>query len=219
MTATRLHLLLCALTLVAAPALAGPLDPLASDTNTYLGTWHGSTFFKDTGSGVLSGYIDWAVYAPNTFPGGFSGYTPTAGEYVYAYQADVEGLAALTSFFLTLEEDHPADNVGWFTGDAGFGDVDGVSPDFMDIVADDSVQWYWFDGIPGGERSVGLAFSSPAGPVIGDGTTINSGEQAIVFPLPAPDAVLIPEPGSMSLACCGLLLSGLYWLRRRGRKG
>jgi hypothetical protein len=172
--------------------------------------WHGSTPYINAFG--LSGFVDWAVWAPNTFPA-FGGYAPTAGEYVYTYQAAVEGSAALSSVFVTL--DNPADNIGTFSGDAGFGLVTGVPIDFAQILALNQAEWYWFDGIPTDSRSIGLAFSSPNPPILSDGTLIDHGSSAFVVPVPSPGGPVIPEPSTFVLAACGASLFVVRWFRRR----
>ena len=42
-------------------------------------------------SGDLMGIVDWAVYDYLWFPSDFTGYTPTAGQFVYAYQIRTTG--------------------------------------------------------------------------------------------------------------------------------
>jgi hypothetical protein len=208
MIRTRTTLLLgCALIVSAAPALAGPLPvgPLATAPGVYVdgfaNVWHGSTDYGNAFG--LEGFVDWAVWAPGTFPG-FSGYTPTPGEYVYTYQAAEEGTAALTSYFVTL--DNSADNIGEFSGDAGFGLVDGIAADFMQILPLNQAEWYWFSGIPEDFRSKGLAFSSPNPPMLSDGTVINHGTFAFVIP--------VPSPGGPVLAACG----ASFFMVRRWRR-
>lgn len=169
----------------------------------------------DNGVG-LSGFVDWAVWAPNTFPA-FSGYTPTANEYVYTYQAAEEGSANLTSLFIAVE--NAANNIGEFSGDAGFGLVDGVAADLMVLIPLTEADWYWFSGIPEDGRSKGLAFSSPNPPMWSDGTLINHGTFAFVFPVPSPGGPVIPEPSTFVLLACGGLLFTVRWLRRRRING
>ena len=217
MIRTRTTLLLgLALVVSAAPALAGPLPvgPLATAPGVYVdgfaNVWHGSTDYSNAFG--LEGFIDWAVWAPGTFPG-FTGYAPTAGEYVYTYQAAEEGTAALTSFFVTL--DNAADNIGEFSGDAGFGLVDGIAADFMQILPLNQSEWYWFSGIPEDFRSRGLAFSSPNPPMLSDGTVIDHGTFAFVIPVPSPGGPIIPEPSTFVLAACGASLFVVRWWRRR----
>jgi hypothetical protein len=214
-----------ALAISAAPALAGPL---AVDTNSYLGIWHSSTPYQgyndppfNTDPSGLTGFVDWAVYAPGQFPVGFTGlagWTPDPTHFVYAYQAYETGTAALTSLFVDLF--NPGVNIGEFTGDGGFGDVGtgATGADFAQIVPMSTAEWYWFAGIPSGGNSYGLAFTSPYVPMLATGTVIDDGTNAFVVPLPTPSDQLIPEPSSFVLAAFGVLAAGLGWLRRRGRK-
>ncbi len=199
-----------------APAFGGPLPvgPLATAPGVYVDgmatVWHGSTAYSNAFG--LSGFVDWAVWAPGTFPG-FAGYAPTAGEYAYTYQAAEEGSAALTSLFVEL--DNPADNIGFFSGDVGFGLVDGVAPDYMQILPLNEAEWYWFAGIPTDGRSKGLAFSSPTPPMNSIGTLIDHGTFAFVIPVPSPGGPVIPEPSTFVLGACGASLFVLRWMRRR----
>jgi hypothetical protein len=216
MSRTPLLLITCAQLIVVAPALAGilPPGPLATAPLVYVDgdstVWHGSTTYSNTFG--LSGFVDWAVWAPNTFPG-FAGYTPNAGEYVYAYQAAVEGSAALSSFFVTLH--NPANNIGTFSGDVGWGLVDGVGTNFEQILPFNQAEWYWVDGIPTDSRSIGLAFSSPNPPMLSDGTLIDHGSSAFAIPVPSP---AVPEPASLIVwSLLGLTVAGANWRRRRMR--
>jgi hypothetical protein len=214
--------LFTALLFSASSAIAGPL---AVDTNSYLGIWHSSTPYQgyndppaNTDPSGLTGYIDWAVYGPGQFPAGFTGlggWTPDPTHFVYTYQGYETGAAALTSLFVTLE--NPAVNIGEFTGDGGFGDVGtgSIAADFAQILPLNQAEWYWFAGIQPGERSFGLAFTSPYTPMLSDGTVIDDGTNAFVVPLPTPSPNLIPEPSTFVLASFGVLAAGLGWLRRR----
>ncbi len=214
-------ILLCAVALFAAPALAGPLDPLAVDTTTVGGIWHGSTPYQgyfdppfNTSPSGLTGWIDWAVYAPGAFPAGFSGYAPTPGEYVYTYQVDNEGAALLSQ--LMVETINTVNNAGSFTGNNGFGLVAGDAPDLSTPLPFFSVTWDFFSGVVG--NSEGLAFSSPHAPVLASGTVLDDGTFAFVVPLPSSDGPPVPEPSTMVLACFGLVAVAYHWLRRRGRR-
>src|ERR1043165_4826195 len=95
---------------------AGPLfaGPLATDPNAYNDgstTWHGSSSFSDP-SDNLSGFVDWAVYASGQFPGAFSGYTATAGEFTYAYQVYVTDTAPVSSFEVGIVTPDGIHNIG-----------------------------------------------------------------------------------------------------------
>ena len=213
----RTRTLLCltfAQLILVAPALAGilPPGPLATAPGVYVdgmaNVWHGSTPYANAFG--LSGFVDWAVWAPNTFPG-FDGYTPNANEYIFTYQAAVEGSAALSSLFVTL--DNAANNVGTFSGNVGWGLVDGVGTDFEQILPLNQAEWYWFDGIPTDSRSIGLVFSSPSPPMLSDGTLIDHGSSAFVVPVPSP---AVPEPASLATWSILIAITAAA-LRRRQR--
>jgi len=207
--------------LLSSSAAAGPL---ASDTNTYGGIWHSSTPFQgyfdypgNTNPSTLSGHIDWAVYAPGQFPGGFSDYSPDPDEFVYAYQAFIdEGSAPLSFVGVTIQT--VANNIGTFTGNGGFGLVTGDDSLFSQFLFDGpnitDANWS-FDEIQ--DMTRGLVFTSPNGPMLLDGRVIDGGSTGDVVPLPTPNPEWVPEPSSLTLASLGLGMFVLRWLR--GRKG
>lgn len=211
---TTASLLACALAYIAATAHAGTL---ANGVGVYQGTWYGTTPFQgvdpDNGNAPtdLTGYVEWAVYAPGTFPGTFTGFSAPATDFVYAYQAFVTGAAPLSS--LSIDLLNPAGNIGTFTGNG----VSGDPSTFPFLIPFNSANWL-FDGIAQGGSSVGLAFSSPYIPMLLSGTVINHGSSAAVIPVPSPDSELIPEPSSVVLAAFGLAALGMQVLRRRGRR-
>jgi hypothetical protein len=96
---------------------------LATDPAAYVdGTsrvWHGSTPM-DSGmvvNGVeLQAAVDWCVYAPGAFH--LNGYTPTPGEFVYAYQVDITGTSVVKLFTVAMLDGNKADNIG-FAGHRG----------------------------------------------------------------------------------------------------
>ena len=103
-----------------ASAQAGALNGHAL---AYAG-WTGTTAF-DNGAG-LSGTIDWTVFAPGDFP--YAGYSPTAGEAVYAFQIYSTGTSSIHS--LTLNEaTGTGNNIG------SFGDLGGEAPTASSIGA------------------------------------------------------------------------------------
>lgn len=211
---TTKFLLACALACFATTAHAGTL---ATGVGAYQGTWYGTTPFQgvdpDNGNAPtdLIGYVEWAVYAPGTFPGGFSGYVPPATDFVYAYQAFVTGAAPLSS--LSIDLLNPASNIGTFTGNGVAGDPSTLPF----LIPFNSANWL-FDGVPQGGSTVGLAFSSPYIPMLLSGTVINHGSAAAVIPVPSPDSELIPEPSSLMLAAFGVVALGFQALRLRGRR-
>ena len=153
-------LVACALALCATQAFAGPLDPLAADTTAIM---HGTTHFQGFDNQPipqptnLVGDVDWAVYAPGTFPAGFAagGYTPTPGDFVYTYQVHeghgATGDAAFSNLQVFLTG--PADtlNIGDFTGTNTIGLVAGVMSDGPFIFPLASANWpFDFPTIPAG---------------------------------------------------------------------
>ena len=152
--------------LFAATAGAGALDGHAAAFDDGSVVWSGSTSFDD-GGGVV-GYVDFAVFAPGDFPYGGTGYTPTAGEMVYAYQVFSSGTDPLSSFTMALT--NPADNPGSFTGLPG----DAAGPIAL-------ADWH-FAGITMGNNSEGLAFSSPYVPKDLFGLVIDGGTFSVAIP-------------------------------------
>jgi hypothetical protein len=210
--------LLGALALCASTALAGPLatDPAAYiDGNSF--QWHGSTHFQDVN---LEGDVDWAVYAPGTFPGTFSGYSAPADKFIYTYQVHETGSAPLSSLSVSLDTD--ADTIGTFFRNP---DLTGVAPNDVYFVyfplptTPQSANWdFNSPTILQGQSSMGLVFASPWGPKNSDGLTLDDGEIALVVPLPSPEAGNIPEPGTLSLAALGASILGLQIWRVRRRR-
>ena len=89
---------------ICAPAFAGSLNGHADAFDDGSKVWTGSTAF-DNGTGV-SGFVDWAVFAPGDFP--YTGYAGGSGELVYAYQVFNTGTDVISSFSVALQ--NPAGN-------------------------------------------------------------------------------------------------------------
>jgi hypothetical protein len=206
-TAT-LGLILCVVVgFCVSPVAAGLLDtgtPIAKGTDE----WSGTTSFAN---GTLSGWVDWAVFAPGAFP--FSGYTPQDGEVTYVYQIHCTGTAHISFYGVYLEND--ADNVGYFSDSAN--GVTGATPSHVSLSEYDQAGWTFGTGggIAQGSTSCGLVFSSPNLPMDYTAICINGGRFAIVEPVPSPSPDAIPEPATIWLLGSALsLMLGAYWLRR-----
>lgn len=187
-------------------SLAGALDGHGDAYFDGSTTWSGSTSFTDGAN--LHGYVDWAVFAPGDFP--YSGYTPTLGEMVYAYQVFGMGTDAVSSFSVGLL--NPANNIGSFSG------LTGDSATSASIVAppNGKAEWVFLgmdDGIDQGDNSEGLAFSSVKVPQDLFAVVVNGGSFAVAIPVPTPSSTDIPEPVTMALFAAG----GAVLLRRKRR--
>lgn len=214
-------LLFGAVALCATTAIAGPL---AVESNAYLGIWSGTTAYQgyndypiNSDPSDMHGTIDWVVFGPGDFTPGYIGYVPTPGEFVYAYQVIQDGDASAPLSALSVVLEAAADNIGTFTGNGVVGVA--TTSDFFLGGPFPSANWDFAGGTVGaGMTSVGLAFSSPFGPKLLSGSVIDDGSVGDVVPLPSPDPEYIPEPGTMTLAMCGLVVFGLQLLRRHRRK-
>jgi len=159
----------------------------------------GSTIFTDGAN--ISGHVDWAVF--NNTPGSFpysGGYSPSAGEYAYAYQIFVDaGSAQISSFAVAMNG--PADNIGNFT------DLGGVAPISQVLISGDSAKWT-FSELTEQTNSRGLVFSSPERPETTFGSVIDHGATAFVIPLYSPQSHDVPEPATAGLVMLGCAMLG-----------
>lgn len=212
MSRCRTCVLACALALCATPSFAGYL---AGDTSAYAG-WYGSSSFDD--GAELKGYVDWAVYAPGSWPASFNfgSFSLDTSQLLYTYEVFSEGDDPVT--FSLVPINGPGQDAGWFTGTGVSSSVDGEVPTSW-FVADFSAAFWTFDGLTTGEQSKGLMFTSPNIPEMSSALMQDGGSSAIALDVPAPSPVEIPEPGTMTLAILGLASLGLLRLRRRGRRG
>ena len=162
-------------------------------------TWSGSTAF-DNSLGV-AGYVDWAVFGPGQFPFVAGGYTPTAGEVVYAYQVFNTGSKAIPSLAVALS--YAADAIGSFSS-LGGDPITGAT-----VIPGAKAEWQ-FSGIVPGSGSEGLAFSSSMIPQGFLGFVLGGGTFALMDPLPSPSS-LVPEPCAAGV----LALGGLAMMLRK----
>ncbi|MBI2826670.1 MAG: hypothetical protein HYX69_18510 [Planctomycetia bacterium] len=158
-------------------------------------TWHGTSGFSN---GILHGSVEWAVYAPGTFP--YAGYSQPAGEYVYAYQVSMDPDSVGVSH-LSVALTNPADTIGDFPLPGG------TAPSVESLTPFSSAD-YFFDpeSFP---LTSGLAFSSPDAPIMLFGSIADGGLAFIVDQLPSPGiAGSVPEAGTWATwlllgASCG----------------
>jgi hypothetical protein len=201
---------LALLGLWAVPATASLLDT-GTAFNDGVTTWRGTSVFPATPDPILSGSIDWVVYAPGQFP--FSGYAPTANEYTYVYQLHSTGSAPITNFSVPLE--NYADNIGTFI-DTGHGmtGIDTVTDGANLFLPPGGFASWDFNGVGQDQSSCGLVFSSPRMPFELVGVVINHGENRS-FTIPSPSAHPVPEPAMIWGLLSGLAMLAATWLRRR----
>jgi hypothetical protein len=162
----------------------------------------GSSPFSANG---FQGYVDYAVFMPGSFP--YAGYSPDAGEAVYAYQVFDTGDVPLNIFFAVLTDE--ANDIGSFV------DLSGVTPSLMQLFGPPGqARWTFADpNIQPSENSIGLAFSSTKLPTMYLGGVIDGGYAEYVNVLvPGPDD--IPEPMTMAFLAAG----GVVLFARRRRK-
>jgi hypothetical protein len=195
--------------LLAINAFAGLLD-VGSPYYDGVKTWKGTTTFVSDDNPNLHGYVEWAVFAPGQFPGAFTGYTPTPGEFTYAYQIFEEGSDDVSD--LTVYMANPADNIGTFNVPS----VPGLAPLTMTLISSESADWT-FSGIklPNNGNSIGLAYSSPYVPLDLYAGVLDGGSTATVDPVPSPDTYSIPEPSMLALLTICLGMAGFVATKRR----
>jgi len=219
-------LLALGLALCVNTAIAGTLATVPGVYVDGYGPWQGSTHFTGpyVSPGVrLEGDIDWAVWAPGTFPY-LADSTVPADQFVYSYQVLVGGQLNLSSYSLNLINE--AYNIGTFTDGNPFGPFAGKSPTDINLIPFDSATWSFEEqllndhSIPPGGVSVGLLFTSPNLPMLDQGSTIDGGTVALVIPVPTPSNMNVPEPATLTLALCGLFGFAFQIVRsRRANKG
>jgi hypothetical protein len=223
MSRLKTCLLSFAVAFAATSAFAGPLNGEANAYFDGFNTWSSTTPYQgyhdypiNLDPSNMHGTVDWVVFAPGDFTPGYLGYTATPGEFVYAYQAIQDGNATAPLSGLSVVLEAAADNIGTFSGNGVAGTA--ASAAYFIGGPFPSANWEFNDPPSVVTTSVGVVFSSPFGPKLLSGSVIDDGSVGDVIPLPSPDPQYIPEPGTMTLAMCGLVVFGLQLLRRRGRK-
>jgi len=202
----------------ALPALAGQLNLNANAIPGFTGT---TPFANASPPDFLLGTVDYAVFAPGDFTTAFpaSGYTPTAGQLVYAYQIiPTDGLNTEFISFMSVNLNGDANNISAFELEPGNTPPDASTFTFGPTgMAGENAEWYFFGGgIPISGRSYGLVYSSPNVPQMLDGNVVDGGLTANVIPLPVPSPVAIPEPGTITMLWLGGL--GILAIAARRRR-
>lgn len=186
----------------ASTSLAGVLNGHGDAFNAIAGT---VPFNNGTG---LSGTVDYAVFTSAAFNSNFAGLGYVPGDsLVYTFQVFSQGSVAVTGFELLALSD--ANTIGSF-------DIGNVPPTSSAFVGLDA-QWLFAAGIPGGQSSWGLAFSSSVEPIVAFFEILGAPEALLAAGLPKPFGVAdVPEPNAVG-AILAAALAGLGWLRRRRR--
>ena len=166
------------------------------------GIWRGTTTYQGYNDYPLNndpsdmhGTIDWVVFCAGDFTPGYISWVPTPGEFVYAYQVIQDGDASDPLLALSVVLDAQADDIGTFFGNGVVGSSS--TSEFFVGGPFPSANWSFDPAIEAGVTSLGLAFSSPFGPILLSGSVAGVGgsSQGDVSSLPSP----IPEPSSIVL--------------------
>ena len=197
--------------LFCATAWGGPLlnhvDAWTDGDNV---TWTGSTHIESAG-GELAADIEWAVFGPDDSPYSGANFTPTAGEFVYAYQVIVDLRLEVNKFWVNMEPSNEANGIGWFDLPGG------IAPSLSEFASVDpqnlvSADWTFAGDLLPGEVSAGLAYSSINAPIEWLGFIQDGGQGGIPEGwVPSPGDV-IPEPVTLVFL---LLVGGVLLAIRR----
>ena len=177
-------------------------------------TWTGTTHLESA-SGDLVADVEWAVFGPDNSPYSGPNFTPTAGEFVYAYQVIVQPSLEVNKFWVNMKPSNEANGIGWFDLPGG------ITPSLAEFGSTDpqnlvSADWTFAGDLLPGEVSAGLAYSSINAPVDWLGFIQDGGQGGTPEgTLPSPGDV-IPEPVTLAFL---LLVGGVLLTLRRKSLG
>lgn len=189
------------------------------------GIWQGSQNYAGAGffGGTLQGTVEFAVFAPNNFQNflnenGITFADPATSEYIYAYQiTSVGGTNDVTNFTVGLQADEAAGSSGvTFVPVGNYGAYAPAPVQDPAITGGGpggnfSSAWSHLPGLPAGQASGILFYSSPEVPELGFSTmAAGTASQQIALSLPNPQA--IPEPATIALA---VFSASCLFIRRR----
>jgi len=156
--------------------------------------------------GVLSGFVDYAVYMPHTYSG-----SPMFNDlWVYAYQVSnsIDSTVGIDYFSVGLSPDVYVRDVAYDPA-MGFALPNGRIPSMHFKLPESVIYLYLTDNIGADECSLTLLFTSNNGPEMSYGYVSGGVAGGENVPLPSPT----PEPASFSLLVAGALLA----FRRRSK--
>jgi hypothetical protein len=200
--------ILAGLAMIAAVGSAARASFLDGDPNAIPG-FTGTQAFTDSGDGeTFTANVDFAVFAPGTFPGSgpiTGSYTLSGSDYVYAYLVTVDSSSSPNEYISSL-------TVGVESGSGAIepgtnNSLGGTPPLFQQIGS--SFLNYW-TGIPTNSSSDIVLFVSPNAPIYVPASVTDGFGLSDQQSLPSP---AVPEPASFGL----IVLSSLFVLGRRNR--
>lgn len=192
--------------------------PLATAPNAYVDgggyVWHGTAPFLNTSNPSLPspipGHIDWAVFLNPAVPDGMAGYAPILHYYyLYTYQLYFDAPEFPLALDLFLDGLFLPNNLGTFlaNGVAGQAPTDvGMNWEFG------TVRWQ-FAGAASPFQTLGIAFTSDAGPSSTFALLTSGDEQIVAGPVPFPG--VMPEPSTFALAAAALVGFAAWCHHRR----